>query len=730
MRESGRGSGNGKKGKTMECRDIPVETLEQDEFGIEKYVRALCDFIRGCDTPITIALQGEWGSGKSSFMKMLENCLCGEEVLRKERYEAIWLNTWELFLENDYEQAVQKLIFSLLTQMGEHFDSLAQKQNAENRKAMLQQCLKTFSGIALNVANVASDHYEELLDKVFGGEGQATGIHRAKMEFETFLTNAIEEKYNGVTDQAFLIFVDDLDRLEPKMAVTLLEALKNLFDIRKCIFILAIDYDIVASGIAQKYGNSIMKNRNIEQDFFDKLIQVPYVIPMARYQIAPMVLQRLRMMHFFDREYNYTKYANLLETIVRLATNKNPRAIKRLMNMMQLMLSMDRPGQSHGPDFRAMELLLMAMQLSFPRVYDMICQNSNLDLWQKSFHVGDGQVLEHVRQQYRLDETWKEIIYLTVSKDEVIRQNYYRITELLELYERIQGRCQKKGELVENALGIVNVISRRTVEEVEVRYDGLAYDRSSQTQQRQGNHLIDSIDFSGFGHVLDVGCGSGKTTLQMWERNLDMQVTAFDISESQILTAQVNYEKFRQEKLPADCGGSVSFLVKNVLDMESKNVYDLIFSNAVMHWVPEPARAYRLLYEALVPGGELAVHQGGFGTYAGLHEAARRAITRTGLTDVFRNWIFPVFYPAKEEMEELLEQTGFVDIEVESVSKDESDNENLVDNFANASLIYYKQAGLEDEDYERLKEEFFLICRTEPVELASHRLYIHAFRPK
>lgn len=64
----------------MEYRDIPVETLEQDEFGIERYVRALCDFIKSCDTPVTIALQGEWGSGKSSFMKILENCLCSETL--------------------------------------------------------------------------------------------------------------------------------------------------------------------------------------------------------------------------------------------------------------------------------------------------------------------------------------------------------------------------------------------------------------------------------------------------------------------------------------------------------------------------------------------------------------------------------------------------------------------------------------------------------------------------
>ncbi|HCT90382.1 MAG TPA: hypothetical protein DF613_03215, partial [Lachnospiraceae bacterium] len=340
----------------------------------------------------------------------------------------------------------------------------------------------------------------------------------------------------------------------------------------------------------------------------------------------------------------------------------NPRAIKRLMNMMRLMLSMDLPAQDYSPEFRTMELLLMALQLSFPRVYDMICQNSNLDLWQKSFHVGSQKVPDHIRQQYRLDEPWKEIIYLTVSTDEVIRQNYYRITELLELYERIQSRCQKKGERVEDALGIVNVISKRNVEEIEVLYDGAMYDNSSQTQLKQGGHLIDTLEYSGFANVLDVGCGSGKTTLQMWEKNLDMHIEAFDISESQIETARAHYEKFLLDSLPPGCTGKIRFFVMDVMELSDKAVYDLVFSNAVMHWVEDPRRAYRLLYEALVPGGELAVHQGGFGTYSGLHKAVQKAIRNVGFTERFRNWIFPVFYPAREEMEDLLEQTGFEDI--------------------------------------------------------------------
>ena len=96
----------------MEQRDIPVERPEQDEFGVGRYVQGLCKFIRSSETPITIALHGEWGSGKTSFMKMMECCLCSSELPEEERYDAIWLNTWDLFLENEYGVAVKKLLNS------------------------------------------------------------------------------------------------------------------------------------------------------------------------------------------------------------------------------------------------------------------------------------------------------------------------------------------------------------------------------------------------------------------------------------------------------------------------------------------------------------------------------------------------------------------------------------------------------------------------------------------
>ena len=715
----------------MEQRDIPVQTLEQDEFGIGRYVKGLCDFIKSSDTPITIALHGEWGSGKTSFMKMMEHCLCSQSLPESERYDAIWLNTWDLFLENEYGVAVKKLLSSLFSQLEEHFENLHTKRKSEERKRQIKEYLKGVSSVMLSVINVELETSGKVLDQVFGGHDFAS-IRTIKSEFESFLKDQVAQKSNGVTDRAFLIFVDDLDRLEPRLAVTLLEALKNLFDIEKCVFVLAIDYDVVTFGVEQKYGSKNMANRNIGQDFFDKLIQVPYRIPMAKYDIQGMVMDRLKKIKYFEREYDYEKYEGRIIEIFHLATNKNPRAIKRLLNMLHLMTAMKLGEEKRHAELRMMELLLMSLQLSFPSVYAMLSKNNNLDTWKLNSVMDHREevITDGIREQYQLDEVWKEIIYIVVSQDEVVRYNYYRVAQLLEIYEQMQDRCYKVGERVEDALGVINVICTSADKNAQIEYDGESYDRSSQTQYRQGAKLVNAIDFSAFSQVLDVGCGNGATTLDMWNKNRDMHIRAFDLAGSQIEKANEKYQQLLKSIPEGSYEGGIDFDVMDALDLRDQECYDLVFSNATLHWITDERKMYRLLYEALEPGGRLAVHQGGAGTYAGLHQAVRKAIHNIGLDERYRKWIFPAFYPKKEEMKLLLEAVGFTDIHVESIYSDEKENMDLIDNFANASLIYYHIPSVSNEEFEQIKLEYFRICKEEEVDKSSHRLYIFAEKPK
>ena len=66
--------------------DIPAA---EDLFGIGRYISGLCSFIAKCPTPMTIAIQGDRGSGKTSIMEMVE------QEIDKSKVYSMWFNPWQ-----------------------------------------------------------------------------------------------------------------------------------------------------------------------------------------------------------------------------------------------------------------------------------------------------------------------------------------------------------------------------------------------------------------------------------------------------------------------------------------------------------------------------------------------------------------------------------------------------------------------------------------------------------
>ena len=78
--------------KTSSVVDVPRQHTQNDLFGIQKYQDALVKYIRIANTPMTIALQGEWCSGKTSLMNMLRYNLCD---IDDASFYPVWINTWQ-----------------------------------------------------------------------------------------------------------------------------------------------------------------------------------------------------------------------------------------------------------------------------------------------------------------------------------------------------------------------------------------------------------------------------------------------------------------------------------------------------------------------------------------------------------------------------------------------------------------------------------------------------------
>ena len=72
--------------------DKPISSQKDDLLKVEKYSFALSNFIVNSKTPITIGLQGEWGTGKTSLMSLLLEDFTEKEIATS------WVNTWEYSL--------------------------------------------------------------------------------------------------------------------------------------------------------------------------------------------------------------------------------------------------------------------------------------------------------------------------------------------------------------------------------------------------------------------------------------------------------------------------------------------------------------------------------------------------------------------------------------------------------------------------------------------------------
>ena len=70
--------------------DEPIISKDADKLDIRKHSDALVRFIQNAATPITIGVQGEWGSGKTSLLNSIKL-----ELEQRSEIKQIWINSWE-----------------------------------------------------------------------------------------------------------------------------------------------------------------------------------------------------------------------------------------------------------------------------------------------------------------------------------------------------------------------------------------------------------------------------------------------------------------------------------------------------------------------------------------------------------------------------------------------------------------------------------------------------------
>ncbi len=393
--------------------DKPVNTLEDDIFGITQYISGLNEFIMECDTPMTIAIQGDWGSGKTSMMNMIREQL-------NNRVVTSWFNTWQYSQFNMGDS----LAVSFLSRLISDLDT-AQGQKNEKMKRVL----KTISSFVKNTGVI-------MIDTLVGGKAAETvenGFQAAAEQNELDMSQAINElktqfqaAVNAKIAQSgrdrLVIFIDDLDRLQPGKAVELLEVLKLFLDCDGCVFVLAIDYAVVSQGVKQKYGELLGEEKG--RSFFDKIIQVPFKMPVAQYDVINYVTSSLQALGI---ELSSTEEAKTYVRLIQTSVGCNPRAMKRLFNAFLLLNKVAAHGVISEPKQRKTLFAILCLQLSFENIYNYIVRNPNecrdgtlfKELaTQESYKEGhEGNTLPYELRLRSDDEIMRAVSFMTVFHD-------------------------------------------------------------------------------------------------------------------------------------------------------------------------------------------------------------------------------------------------------------------------------------------------------------------------
>ena len=341
---------------------------EEDLFNIKNYVDGLTRFISECKTPMTISLQGNWGTGKTSIMKQVESKLDSEKI------KSIFFNTWQYSQFNSDNDLTIALITELVT-----FLASLLPEKAENRE-LLSKTFGLISNIAIGVTatileNATSGfiNLEGVAEKIknrtngrFSYEG-IISLRELNQSFRDLVKKVIEtEEIDRI-----VFFIDDLDRLHPSRAVEVLEVLKLFLESEYCVFVLAIDYNVVVKGIKNKYNGEIDDEKG--DYFFEKLIQVPFTVPIHNYDIENYIKKLLDNLNIVGVvSQNKDDFSSSVLPIILKSVGKHPRNIKRLLNSFSLLL---RIQNSADDESKKRLLAVLCLQTSYKEVFFFLSES-------------------------------------------------------------------------------------------------------------------------------------------------------------------------------------------------------------------------------------------------------------------------------------------------------------------------------------------------------------------
>lgn len=286
------------------------ETSE-DLLGFKVHADLLVDVINDDKVlPVTIGVFGDWGSGKSSILKIIEQELTGgEEDGFKDGTLVLYFNGWVF---EGYDDAKAALLESIIEKFAKH-KTIGNKVKDKTIKLFKSVKWMRLLGLSFKKVIVPGAAYltggasllpflvnefshlqpNDVAEKLTGegAEEFLKDIIKKNEDDEVTIVREFRDDFKEMIDKSeikkLVVIIDDLDRCTPDRLIENLEAIKLFLNVEKTAFVIGADPRIVRHAIEHRYKTDSIenaddpdsRNKRIVSDYLEKLIQIPYYLP-------------------------------------------------------------------------------------------------------------------------------------------------------------------------------------------------------------------------------------------------------------------------------------------------------------------------------------------------------------------------------------------------------------------------------------------------------------------
>jgi hypothetical protein len=293
--------------------DVTLEPI----LDFEAYGNTIVKMITQSHPKFSIGIYGEWGTGKTTLMKVVE-----EKLNNQNNILTVWFNAWRYEREDQF--AIVALLKTIAYAMGEH-------RIYKRLKPILLNAVKIIGkGFLSEIASryIGEKGVEEFKAQVLPKMDFLSELDKDTIYFDGIykIENEMRRIMHEYPSSRVVVFIDDLDRCSPKKALEVFESIKVFLGLDGFVYVVGLSHLTISKLITAEYKESGIKG----EQYIKKIIQIPIILP----EWNTVDVGRL-ITDFLDKNLINEKYKYIINNNSRLISEvveNNPREVKRFIN--------------------------------------------------------------------------------------------------------------------------------------------------------------------------------------------------------------------------------------------------------------------------------------------------------------------------------------------------------------------------------------------------------------